>query len=227
MQITKAPLLFLQMSDDMIGKRYGKLVVETELPNPNPNRKEPYYLCRCDCGGTLKTTKYRLEQGTSYHCGCLRHPDLTGQVFGKVTVLRLAEERNATRKRKPYIWECRCECGNIVYKHTDTLKNKDVTMCAECADKVHTEKARANAGFANGTQISKIRSDKLSKANKSGVKGVCLDKRSGKWRAGIKFKGQSINLGYYAKFEDAVKARQRGEEEYFGAFLEAVGSGQS
>ncbi len=92
-------------------------------------------------------------------------------------------------------------------------------MCAECADKIHTSKARVNAGFVNGTQISKIRSEKLSKANTSGVKGVCLDKRSGKWRAGIKFKGKSIHLGYYKTFPEAVKARKRGEEEYFGTFL--------
>ncbi len=208
------------MLDDMIGKRYGKLVVESQIPNPTPKRKEPYYICRCDCGGTLNTTRYRLEHGTSYHCGCLRHPDLTGQVFGRVIVLRLAAEKNATRTRTPYIWECRCECGSIVYKYTDTLKNGDETMCAACADKVHAAKARANAGFVGGTQISKIRSNKLNKANKSGVRGVCFDQRSGKWRADIGFKGRRIGLGYYDRFEDAVKARQRGEDEYFRAFLD-------
>ncbi len=203
------------------------LTVESKVESPYPYDRNQYWLCRCDCGGTLKSTKYRLEHGLSTHCGCKRSPDLTGQVFGRVTVLRRAEEENKNRKRKPLLWECRCECGNIVLKYTDTLKNADETMCVECADKVHTAKARANAGFVGGTQISKIRSDKLNKANKSGVRGVCLDKRSGKWRAGIGFKGKRINLGYYNKFEDAVKARQRGEEEYFGTFLETVGSDKS
>ncbi len=203
------------------------LTVESKVENPYSYDRCTYWLCRCDCGGTLKSTKYRLEHGLSTHCGCKRYPDITGQVFGRLTVLRRAEEENKSRKRKPLLWECRCECGNIVLKYTDTLKNEDESMCAECADKVHTEKARANAGFVGGTQISKLRSTKPSKANKSGVRGVSQDSRSGKWRAGIKFKGKSINLGYYEKFEDAVKARQRGEEEYFGAFLETVGSDKS
>ncbi len=220
MLTTKVRLPSLPMQDDIIGKRYGKLVVEARIKNPYPNERTAYYLCRCDCGGTLESTKYRLEHGLSTNCGCQRYPDLTGQVFGRVTVLRLATEKNETRTRKPYIWECQCECGNIVYKYTDVLRNADETMCAECADKVHTEKARANAGFVGGTQISKIRSEKLSKANKSGVRGVSQDSKTGKWRAGIKFKGKSINLGYYDKFTDAVAARKRGEEEYFGAFLE-------
>ncbi len=208
------------MSNDIIGKRYGKLTVEAKIENPYPNGRTAYYLCRCDCGGTLKSTKYRLEHGLSTNCGCQRYLDLTGQVFGRVTVLRLATEKNATRTRTPYVWECRCECGNIVYKYTDVLRNADETMCAECADKVHTEKARANAGFVGGTQVSKIRSPKMPVTNTSGVLGVCFDKRSGKWRAHIGFKNKRIKLGTFAKLEDAIRARKQAEEEYFGAFLE-------
>ena len=33
--------------------------------------------------------------------------DLTGKVFGKLTVLELAEWKNGTS-----YWHCRCECGN-------------------------------------------------------------------------------------------------------------------
>ncbi len=223
MKATIVQLRSSPMQDDIIGKRYGMLTVEAKIENPYPYDMTTYYLCRCDCGGTLKSTKYRLEHGLSTHCGCMKSADLSGQVFGRVTVIRRAEELNATRTRRPYIWECKCECGNIVYRYTDTLKNEDECMCRECAGKYNASMARTGAGFVEGTQISKIRSTKLSKANKSGVKGVSQDSRSGKWRAGIKFKGKSINLGYYDKFTDAVAARKRGEEEYFGSFLEDHG----
>ena len=39
--------------------------------------------------------------------------------------------------------------------------------------------------------------------------------------AAFKFRGKLYDLGSYASLEDAVKARQVGEEEYFGAYLAA------
>lgn len=37
-----------------------------------------------------------------------------------------------------------------------------------------------------------------------------------KWQAATYFDGKRHCLGLYGRFEDAVKALQRGEEEYFG-----------
>ncbi len=204
----------------MIGKRYGMLTVVERVKNPNPKDKSRRWLCRCDCGGTIEATTKRLNSGVPYHCGCLRSPDLSGQVFGKVTVLRRAEEHGLRGSQKRVLWECQCECGNIIYKYIDTLKNDDITMCQECANKINPSKARDKAGFVEGTQISRIRSTKPPTTNKSGVRGVSYYEKLGKWRAGIKFKGKSINLGYYDNLADAAAARKRGEEEIFGAFLE-------
>ena len=35
---------------------------------------------------------------------------------------------------------------------------------------------------------------------------------------GTKRKNKRISLGYYTKFEDAVKSRKEAEEKYFGGF---------
>ena len=64
-------------------------------------------------------------------------------------------------------------------------------------------------------------------ANSSGCRGVYLEKKTGKWRARLKFKGKIMNFGSYAKFEDAVAARKAAEEEYFGAFLEEIAHSKS
>ena len=48
---------------DVIGNRYGKLVVLSELDNG-------IFLCRCDCGNMFKTSKRALLQNISTHCGC-------------------------------------------------------------------------------------------------------------------------------------------------------------
>lgn len=146
--------------------------------------------------------------------------DLTGKRFGKLRVLGLSDKRGPRGRRTVPLWECVCDCGEITYKATDTLKGRKFSMCSKCATAYAANKMRSAAGFVGGTQISKIKSDKLSTANTSGVKGVYRDNRSGKWRARLKFKGKLMNFGSYDKFEDAVRARKEAEELYFGEFLD-------
>lgn len=59
--------------------------------------------------------------------------------------------------------------------------------------------------------------------NKSGFKGVNLDKRSGRWRAYITINKKQISLGYFETFESAVEARTKANEMYQGDF--AYGKG--
>ncbi len=148
------------------------------------------------------------------------YPSLVGQQFGKLTVISRSEKRAPRGKRTTPLWECRCECGNITYKATDSLHNSDVSMCADCASHYCISIARQSAGFVGGTQISKIKEMKTSAANTSGCRGVYYEKRTNKWRARLKFKGKIMNFGSYERFEDAVAARRQAELEYFGAFLE-------
>ena len=61
--------------------------------------------------------------------------------------------------------------------------------------------------------------DRLIASNTSGHTGVYLDKKRGKWVAQITFKGKTHYLGSYAEKQEAVKARRRGEEEFFELFL--------
>lgn len=52
--------------------------------------------------------------------------------------------------------------------------------------------------------------------NTSGVKGVCWRKRNQKWRAYITVNHKRIELGDYINKEDAIEARKKAEEKYFG-----------
>ena len=83
---------------------------------------------------------------------------------------------------------------------------------------------RKKAGYVDGTQISRITSDKLASNNTSGCRGVCFDKRSGKYRVRLTFKGKLMNFGTYANFDDAVKVRKAAEQEYYSVFLEQIKS---
>ncbi len=148
--------------------------------------------------------------------------NLIGRRFGKLEVIGRSDKRGSRGARTVPLWECRCECGAICYKATDTLTNPEISMCNNCVGKYATEKARAKAGFVDGTQISKITSTKLISTNTSGCRGVCFDKNTGKWRARLRFKGKIYNFGSYANFEDAVKARKDGEQLIYGEFLEQI-----
>lgn len=99
-------------------------------------------------------------------------------------------------------------------------------MCSECASNYAVTKMREKLGFVDGTQISRIKSERVISSNTSGVRGVYYDKKSGMWRARLRFKGRMYNLGIFKSFDDAVKARKRGEEEIYGKFLEEFKANQ-
>ena len=108
---------------NLIGNQYGLLtVVDTAEPDAKGNRR---WLCRCECGNTVVVLEGNLVRLHTRSCGCLKSPDLTGRVFGKLTVLGRSEKRNPRGARTTPMWECRCECGNITYAPTSAATRSD------------------------------------------------------------------------------------------------------
>ena len=66
-----------------------------------------------------------------------RRKDLTGQTFGKLTVIEYAE----TRKGVAY-WRCRCSCGGTKEASTSNLRSGGTTHCG-CS---HANKKHGGAG---------------------------------------------------------------------------------
>lgn len=54
----------------------------------------------------------------------IRFTDITGQQFGRLTVLAYAGARNGRR-----YWLCRCKCGNGSQVHTKNLRNGNTKSC--------------------------------------------------------------------------------------------------
>lgn len=204
---------------NLIGEKFGMLTVIGQAETTGAGHRR--WLCRCDCGTEKVILGTNLKRGTTVSCGCKHRNDLTGQKIGKLTVLGRSDQYGPRGKRRAQLWQCRCECGAITYKATDTLTNPDISMCQECAARYSIAQARANLGFVYGTQLTKIRNRKEDSENLSGVRGVYLDRKTGRYRARLKFRGQSFYLGSYSTLDEAVKARRRGEEEIYDKFLEA------
>ena len=202
---------------NLIGEKYGMLTVIGQAPSTTKGQRR--WVCRCDCGTVKIVMGSNLRRGTTVSCGCKHRNDLTGQRIGRLTVIERSDQYGSRGKRQTKLWKCLCDCGAITYKATDTLTNPDISMCQVCAAEYAITQARANLGFEGGTQITKIKNRSEESKNLSGVRGVYLDCKTGKYRARLKFQGKLYNLGCYTLLEDAVKARRKGEEEIFGAFL--------
>ena len=117
---------------DITGKRFGRLLVlEETCKRINGSI---VWLCRCDCGNIKEISSKNLGRNTT-SCGCYQlevarrigketAKNLTGIKFGKLTALRFTGKK----KGNNYIWECRCDCGNITEVPTSYL-GKDTKSC--------------------------------------------------------------------------------------------------
>ena len=64
------------------------------------------------------------------------------------------------------------------------------------------------------TRIDNSRNKSRNKNNTSGVTGVNWNNQRSKWESSIKVNGNSVFLGLYSSFDDAVKARKEAERKY-------------
>ena len=66
--------------------------------------------------------------------------DLTGQVFNRLTVLKLDTERKS--KGSSY-WICRCDCGKIKSIKSSSLRRGEIQSCG-CLRNEHIQKIGKN-----------------------------------------------------------------------------------
>ena len=87
---------------DLTGLRFGKLTVKGKSGNKTKDGN-PLWLCQCECGNTIETTKRRLITGNTSSCGCGKTPplkDWVGKRFGMLTVLSYARKEKGCQERK-------------------------------------------------------------------------------------------------------------------------------
>lgn len=193
-------------ANDLTGRRFGKLLVIA------PTEKREYgcvvWRCLCDCDNVAYVSTHQLTCGYTKSCGCLGHPplkDFVGRRFGKLEVIAYEGKRNGMHR-----WRCQCDCGNETVVGQSLLQSGKTKSCG-C---LQNEIIRENLKLVDGTSVTILEATKKRQwsSNTSGYKGVYRNKKNGKWVAQITFKSKTYYLGSYERLEDAVKARQRGEE---------------
>ena len=95
------------------------------------------WLCRCKCGTERYVPAAALRNGSSKSCGCysreaasLRNRNnLEGQRFGHLIVVGDSGQRYKWETGSNILWECLCDCGNIILVKTSDLTQNKKTHC--------------------------------------------------------------------------------------------------
>lgn len=87
-----------------------------------------------------------------------RYKDLTGERFGKLVVLEIAEDHISSKGRKEKQWLCKCDCGNELVIRGSYLRSGNKTSCG-CESKNWNELfayiEKHILGYDDGTTLSK------------------------------------------------------------------------
>lgn len=125
---------------DLTGMKFGRLtVVDRAEDKVSPSgHHSARWNCICECGNTTIAYASSLRCGGTVSCGCKNHEkgvglhgakDLTGMVFGRLTVLERADDHVQESGRRRVRWRCRCSCGNEAIVGTDSLTSGSTISC--------------------------------------------------------------------------------------------------
>lgn len=123
-------------------------------------------------------------------------------------------------KVKQYNW-CILKSGYVVNGTNGLYLHRYIMDCNtnEVVDHINNDKLnnkKSNLRVCKQSDNAKNKSK--SKKNTTGVTGVYIDKRTGKYYAIIQYNYKQIYLGTYETIEGAIEARKQAEIEYFGEY---------
>ena len=228
---------------DLTGVRFGKLVAVKRAEDyiSSNGKRQSQWLCKCDCGNDIIVAANSLRRGLTKSCGCLAK-EITSKIKKKYNTYDLSGEYGIgyTLKNeefwfdledydliKNYCWHIDkngyvCTSDYKYGKNNHKKMHRLIMNCIgnDCdVDHKHGKKSRHDNRKSN-LRIATRSQNNMNKGtrndNTSGVTGVIWYKNKNKWRSEIIVNNQHISLGYFIKFEDAVKARKEAEEKYFG-----------
>lgn len=123
---TKSCGCYRSPRQNLIGQKFGKLTVQKWDGNGK-------WLCLCECGNITLVQTDNLKNGNTKSCGCYQKEqtskatfkDLTGQRFGKLTVLERVENNRFSHVN----YKCQCDCGSITIVDATNLRNGNTNSC--------------------------------------------------------------------------------------------------
>lgn len=121
---------------DVLGKRFGRLVVLRRKGDERPLRYQ--VVCACDCGKEWSGYLYSLTAGYTKSCGCFnaevsggrmrgipKYRDITGLRVGRLVV----SAKISVSKDRQAMWLCKCDCGETTELAGSVLWHRGVKSC--------------------------------------------------------------------------------------------------
>ena len=226
------------MAENIVGMRFGRLLVKEKIKACEDTNNRTKYLCVCDCGNEILTERYKLTSSHTTSCGCYRSEmltkrnkkyntyDISGD-YGIGYTLKGEEfyfDLEDYDKIKDYCWH-KDKDGyirtyinkKIIYMHRLVLglDRSNKMVVDHCSHNTYDNR-KQNLRICTASQ--NLYNTSKRKNNTSGVTGVHWDKLHNGWYSSINVDKKTIFLGIYQDFNSAVKARKDAEEKYFKNF---------
>lgn len=127
--------------------------------------------------------------------------DLTGMVFGKLTVLSKAEDTYTNSGIKKINWNCICECGNTCIARSSSLLCGDRKSCGCLKSEQLRNRNKKKHGDSQNSRLYKIWAGMKNRCNceshheyyRYGGRGISVCEE---WNEYINFKKWALNSGY-------------------------------
>lgn len=146
------------IANDLIGMRFGRLVVLSRAENyvpPCGGQTHSRWLCACDCGNTVIVKAMLLKNGHKRSCNCLHRENLMD--------LKVKNTKHGMCETKLYdVWcEMRKRCSDPHDKSYAYYGGRGISVCKEWSQdfKPFYDWAMAN-GYKEGLTIDRIDNDK-------------------------------------------------------------------
>lgn len=137
-----------KQAPDFVGRKFGYFYVIRQAKNNA--RDDSRWMCRCRCGKLKVALGSQLRSGRTKSCGCRKleflkkRAELEGKKFGRLSVIKYAGKY----RDREALWECLCDCGNIIKVHTATLTSGHTKSCgclhSEITSRIHSGKNNNN-----------------------------------------------------------------------------------
>lgn len=218
-------------------KKYG-LLTTIKVVGKTTNRNL-IWECVCDCGNKINVPTASLTTGNTKSCGCLHSMSMKelGQNKRKLNKYDLSKSFGIgyTSKNEPFYFDLEDHdlIKNFTWSYNDQgyvfsipfgkqIRMHNVIMGSNDLDDIdHINGIRHDNRKQNlrpCKHFQNIINSKTYSNNTSGRKGVYWDKTRNKWMAIITVNKQTINLGRFDNFKDAVLARENAEKIYHKEF---------
>jgi hypothetical protein len=109
-----------------IGNRYGRLLVIEQAPAPEhyKEKRQGFWLCRCDCGNIVVANAALLRRGMKMSCGCYNRD------YHRVNI-----KHGMAGSSEYGIWaKIKSRCTNPKHSHYRYYGGRGITMCDRWRD---------------------------------------------------------------------------------------------